>query len=252
MGKQLLIALLLAFATTTTSVYAEQFSIQKDRSRVIQLVGEINSDSVMPGIRTLAKLSLSPNPGLVDLIIDSPGGGVFAGFQFITLMKQFQGVGGVVRCSVVSMAASMAFHILLHCNERHVMEETLLLWHRARVNVGGLMGSPMTVNEAQALAIQLRQLDNHIFSDISEVMRGASRRYLQYHFEKETMHVATELARAVPKFIHVHRHIGNLLESLLLDENGKSRIQDSNSKKSTTSNTRKDRFIYRTNKLGDN
>jgi ATP-dependent protease ClpP protease subunit len=227
----------------------DEFAIQKDSSRVFKVIGEINAESLKEPTLTLAKLSLSNNPGVVDMIIDSPGGRVDAGFQFIILMKQFQRAGGIIRCSVVSMAASMAYHIFLHCNERHALEESLLLWHRARVNVGGFMGTPMTYNEASALAVQLKQLDDHIFLDISRAMSGASDKFLRYHFERETMHVASVLSLSVPGFMIVHESIGNLLESIL----GKESVpaQNSNNKVKTPAAPSKNErpvFTYQTSK----
>lgn len=215
-------------ATHLTAEPKKSFSIQADQSRVIQIMGAVEPGTLQDGMVKLAKLSLSESPGLVDIIIDSPGGRVDTGFQFIMLMKQFKQAGGIIRCSVVNMAASMAYHIFLHCDERHALSEAFLLWHRARVVVGGLMGQPMTFNEAHQLAVQLGQLDSHIFSDIRKKMPRVSTRYLRYHFERETLHVASQLNVAVPGFMSVHDSIGNLLESVLGKDFGRQQKIEEN------------------------
>lgn len=157
----------------------------------------------------------------VQLIINSPGGEVVTGFLFLNLMKSAQQLGLKVTCFVPTIAASMAYQILLNCDERHTLNHSFLLWHRARVNVGGMFGAPMTAPQALTLGRDLQALDNMIFNEVVKYMgREVSADVLEHHFEAETLHTGYNLHSMAPRFIMSHSAVRGLFEALL----GKVRI----------------------------
>lgn len=170
--------------------------------------------------RTLKEITSSMNtlilkknaPKVVNIILDSPGGSVYAGFQFISQMKTLQAKGTTIVCYVPGLAASMAFHILVHCNERIVLQESALLWHRARVFI--MMGV-MTSPAAAELSRSLEQIDTHILDDVREALKkDMSDEDILYHFDHETLHIGQPLCASAPSFCKARSHVPGLMETL--------------------------------------
>jgi hypothetical protein len=155
-------------------------------------------------------------PANLNMVISSPGGSVTAGFLFLDRMKAVQAKGTVVKCYVADVAASMAFQILLQCDERYSLNTSFLLWHRARVQMGGLFGSPpMTGPELYAIGVQLKDLDDHIYRDVVTAFGpDIPDHYIRFHFEQQTLHTGSNLANAVPEFISAVPSISGLYEAL--------------------------------------
>jgi ATP-dependent protease ClpP protease subunit len=154
-----------------------------------------------------------PDDTVVDLVIDSPGGSVFTGFQFVSVIDATRARGVHIRCFVPTVAASMAFQILLHCDERHVLDRSFLLWHRARVMMGGLFGQPMTAPALRALAYDLARLDRIILDEVTSLL-DMSTKAIRYHFEHETLHVGVTLADQASDTFTSWASIPGLFEAL--------------------------------------
>lgn len=150
----------------------------------------------------------------VNMIINSPGGSVTTGFFFISKLKALKAQGTVLNCYVVNLAASMAFHFLTQCDSVTVLDESGLLWHRARVNVGGLGGEPMTAPQASDLARDLSIIDDHIFTDVLAAVKGMPVADISYHFEKETLHFGRDLCKQTT-FCVSKPHVPGLLEAMV-------------------------------------
>lgn len=133
----------------------------------------------------------------VDLIINSPGGSVISGFIFISAMEAAKSRGVTIHCFVPNVAASMAFQILLHCNTRTVLSRSFLLWHRARVMLGGMFGSPMTAPQLSVMARELDRTDALILDEVRQYVNLPDEELI-YHFENETLHIGAQLAAAAP------------------------------------------------------
>ena len=129
----------------------------------------------------------------VNLVINSAGGSVTTGLEFIARLDYVVSRGLKVRCYVVDRAQSMAFLILLHCSERHATEHSDLLWHRAAtVHPGGVIQGV----EARIVADDLEVTDALFIKDLlrmpmpkAEIMR---------HLENQTHHIAINLNRMAP------------------------------------------------------
>lgn len=212
-----LLSLVMLFGAT--QVQASPSEVGSDGSKVMVIDTAISNGTMFPLINELRRMAVSkttPKSKTVDLVINSPGGSVVVGFEFLSLMSNLQDQGWKFRCSVYHVAASMAYQILNQCDERRALQNSFLLWHRARVFIGGLFGQAMTAPLAATLSEDLAAIDQIIFSQLQSGMgdAGASDEYLSHHFEAETLHVAANLHAAVPKYLSVYSSIPGLLEAL--------------------------------------
>lgn len=207
---KLLTTLTLASCISSTAVYAE---LVLEKEKVLVLNGVIAQGNIMSlGEEMIRRANEGQKE--VQLIINSPGGEILTGTLFLNLMADAQNKGLKVTCAVPVVAASMAYHILLHCDERHVLSKGFLLWHRARVYVGGLMGQPMTGPQAESLGKSLLDTDNGIFRDLRRLMTGISTEDLRFHFENETLHQGTAVHVLDPEFVTPHKAIKGIFEFL--------------------------------------
>lgn len=176
---------------------------QPETPKVIVLDAAITGASIRPASQYLEQLLAQPVvPSKIQLVINSPGGSVVAGFLFLDRLTALKQRGTAVECYVAEVAASMAFQILLQCDSRYVLDTSFLLWHRARVFIGGFGGTALTGPDAYALGIQLKDLDRHIYRDVRKYM-NAPDHYIRFHFERETLHTGSNLAKSVPSFIQI-------------------------------------------------
>lgn len=178
----------------------------------IVLSGPIGDRMYQPIMETMDKLE--KGKGTVDLIISSPGGSVAVGSLIIDRMEQMKQRGVVFRCVVRDLAASMAFQILLHCNERYATPKSFLLWHPVRIFFQGVILSPV----AEVLMIQLRMADEVALADLRQFL-PMEEKEMMWHFINETLHQAVNLQKSSPQFFkEVTNDIINLRpEKVLLD-----------------------------------
>lgn len=161
----------------------------------------------------------------VDLIISSPGGEVTEGLKFISKMEAAKAIGITIRCHVPDLAASMAFGILVHCDERYVLKNAFLLWHHARVSFGGFTPTAFTADQLLNVGKELADLDSLMLEETVEAL-AIPRPLVKYHFDQETLHIAGSLKKMAPKFLRVYDSIPGLLE--LLAEHRKANAKKGN------------------------
>lgn len=135
--KMFVISLAIFFSTMG---YSKTLTL--DPTKTLKVVGVVDKEITQTAdeLETLAKTNEE-----VTLVINSPGGSVMPGLIFIDRMEIVKQRGTKIRCVVSTLAASMAMHILAHCDTRYAFENTLLLWHPMRV--GGMFFS---VTQAEA------------------------------------------------------------------------------------------------------
>lgn len=207
--KNVLLTVAALFTFVSTSACADTF----DPRNTLIIEGPIAGETMRPiSVRMNELLTSESTPRVVNLIINSPGGSVYAGFQFITQMKSLQGKGTKFACYVPGLAASMAFHILTHCDKRVVLEESALLWHRARIFI---MFGVVTAPTSASIARDLQAVDNHILLNVSRsLVKDLSEEDINYHFEHETLHIGQTLCASAPNFCIAQSHIPGLMEAL--------------------------------------
>lgn len=177
-------------------------------ARVVALDAVIVDMNVMALLEPIEKM-LQDNKDPIDIIISSPGGDVLTGSFFINELEAFKLRGATFRCFVPAMAASMAFQILVHCDERYTLNRSVLLWHRVRVGLGD---QPLTGPMARVLARDLAQTDRMFLEELFDNL-GMSEGVVRYHFDAETLHFGENLARIAPGFIESFPAIPGLMEA---------------------------------------
>lgn len=175
--------------------------------RTLLISGVIAGGNILPiGKQMLALAKKSSDP--IALIINSPGGEINTGLIFLNYLEAAKALGAPVKCYVSSVAASLAFHILTRCTERHALTTTLLLWHRARLFAAF---TQLTAPIADSLAKGLQMADDIIIRSLRETL-GIPEADIMWHLENETMHTGISLHELAPNFIISHRDIPGLLE----------------------------------------
>lgn len=206
MLRAMFAALLLCLASTAS---ARAFrTVSPERTAMID--GVIAGNGLVGIGKQLMAWSMEDADAPIDLIIDSPGGAVYSGTLFINQMEAVRGRGTKIRCLVSGVAASMAFSILLHCDERVSLTNTYLLWHPVRVS--GV--NSLTAREAAVLSRDMRSLDKWILRDVARYMPELTSAQVKYHFYHESLHYARSLEEIAPSFMEVRDHIPGLAETL--------------------------------------
>lgn len=178
--------------------------VQLTPERTILLAGPITNSIVSPMMEAFDNLSKSGKD--IDVIISSPGGSVIAGSILIDRMEQLKNDGYNFRCVVRDIAASMAFQILLHCNERYATPHSFLLWHPVRIFAQGVVTTALASN----LATQLAQADEVALHDLRAYLPMKDEDML-LHFQNETLHQTYNLQQTAPGFFtKVTNSVSNL------------------------------------------
>ncbi len=202
--------MLLVLAMCVSGVAISAPKLDPKRTAVIE--GVIRGGNLGDVADALEKWSKDGSKKPASIIIDSPGGAVTTGFLFLNRMRAAQARGLVVNCYVPEVAASMAFQILMHCNSRHVLDRSFLLWHRVRI-MGGF--TPLTAPLLKYLGFQLQKLDTTITKELTSVLgEDMTPAAISYHFENETFHVGVDLAEMAPSAIESYSSIPGLYELL--------------------------------------
>lgn len=195
---------------TACSLQAEP-KFTTDNTLVIS--GPIQQGNIIPvGVAMVEKAKRGERE--VQLIINSPGGELITGNLFLALMREAQGQGLKVTCYIPTLAASMAFQILIHCDERHALSNAFLLWHRVRVFVGGMFGQPLTGPQALSLGKSLLHADSDIIRDLL-IKLPLEKETAMFHLENETLHTGVGLHSIAPTFITAHNSLGNILSFIM-------------------------------------
>jgi ATP-dependent Clp protease protease subunit len=179
-----------------------------DKSRAVYIYGPIDGN-VLPLGAKLLEYAKADKTKPVNIILNSPGGEVQTGFIFIDYMERVKAQGVEINCYVKRLAASMAFQILLRCNNRYALDNSLLLWHPAKV----FMMGALTTEQANAISEDLSVINRRIIRELVENMTGASFENIIKHFRRETLHFATDVvALTNGEFITTAKSIPDLIE----------------------------------------
>jgi ATP-dependent protease ClpP protease subunit len=200
--------LLAALMMGTPSIQAREFT--PDNTVVIDR--EITRETMVTVMASMEALLVADRaPSELNIILNSPGGSVNAGLQFVGKMHDLQGRGTKLNCIVTGLAASMAFHILTQCDTRTVMAESFLLWHRVRTVIQGIVTGP----QAADLAYELAVLDKDIFTALhASLGKDMTDNAILFHFNRESLHLGSDLHAMAPKFCKAVTHIPGLSKAL--------------------------------------
>ena len=114
---------------------------------------------------------------------------IFSGLLFINSMLSAQSEGVKIRCYVPGMAASMAFQIFAFCDERYVLEYSMLLWHPPRIS--GFM--TLTPKKLKDMSDRMETLEKELVDPLRKKLFMIPNKIFLFHYHNETFHLGTEL-----------------------------------------------------------
>ena len=165
------------------------------QDKVVPVIGEVGSSLIgQAGYLDQVTNEAEPNK-VIKIFINSPGGSVVAGNIFIQAMEVAKSRGWKIECAVSNIAASMAMHILTHCDKRIILKGGYLLFHEARTSVGGVMTARDMRRAAQSMDAMTYYLEEYMIDQL-----GCSAAFYREHNEGETMWTAETFKQAFPKF----------------------------------------------------
>lgn len=205
--KLIVLAMLLS---TTASAGTPRTPLTVNGTRVVSVYGPMTGRSMVLFMNNLDVLYERDKEAPIDIILDSPGGDLFYGYLAVDKMESLRRQGIKFRCFVRSFAASMAFQMLLHCDERYAAPHAAILWHPVRVFWMG----PLTAADASVMMTQLNIANQTVLDDLREHLPLPDEQ-LMWHFEKETLHHARELDKLAPGFFD---YVGYNIVNLYLNE----------------------------------
>jgi ATP-dependent Clp protease protease subunit len=141
-------------------IFSQQIITLK-KNNFININKEINSENINIWSKELSKINSNPT----YIYIDSPGGSVDAGLQFINTINWYLQQDKNVSC-IAKSAYSMAFIIFQHCSNRYIMLSTSLMQHQ--MSLSGLKG-PINnmMNYLEMVNTISYELDNKISSRLN-------------------------------------------------------------------------------------
>lgn len=219
MKKLLLVLIMLA------SGPASAFSLSKN---TMTIEGPIGAEIISKANKLISFSTNPKGPKVIDIVINSPGGSVFAGWQFITAMQIVKSRGYKIRCTVTSMAASMAFQIFSQCSERYAYKFSLLLWHPPAAD---LRGRP-TPQRAANLARALLQVEKELVAQLRTNFKLRDKTF-KYHYLRETMHTAQAVKLMSNRFL-----------KLVIDIKGMNGLSNLSHTQVKINSAKLGRFIY--------
>lgn len=125
----------------------------------------------------------------IYVLLNSPGGYVYAGTTLIDSIRMAQSRGVKVVCFSGALAASMAFNALLYCNERYALPHTKLLFHPVRID-----GATVTLNNLPEIEHGLRTVEEKLQPLMIRTM-GVTPKWFNFHYKAETLWDAEQLAK---------------------------------------------------------
>lgn len=156
-----------------------------------------------PKLKVAKETHLDP----VFVILNSPGGEVYVGAQFLSYLDAVKSRGVEVHCYVQGMAASMAYNILTQCDKRFGLESSLYLWHPPRVYG---MQMALTPTSTKVLYEQLAVIDTTVWEQVKS--SGFDAEFIKRHYDLETLHTGKSLDAVVKdRWLRTYAVIPNLL-----------------------------------------
>lgn len=127
------------------------------KNNFISINDIINDDNVNIWIRDLSKI----NTDSIYIYIDSSGGSVSAGLQFIEIINWYIEQGKKINC-IAKSAYSMAFVILQQCTNRYIMSSSIVMQHQ--ISLSGLKGS---LNNLVNYIDMIKEIGNNLDNKIA-------------------------------------------------------------------------------------
>ncbi len=191
---KIILAAILACVSISAPSNAKTLTLNPERT--VHIRGPIGGGSAINQASRIEELAKTAED--IYLVINSPGGEVTLGYLIINSMNVAKERGVKFKCYVPQMAASMAFQVFANCNERYTLSGTYLLWHSVRVSAEMTLTPALT----KQLYFELRQIERRMTSELLSVM-DVERKFFDYHYNAESLWVASQLNQSVKNFITI-------------------------------------------------
>lgn len=202
--KKILALMFIVVSSLAAKSAKKEVSI--DEGRVILVEGAITGSTARNMVNEIDRMEKDTSRP-IDLVFNSPGGELLSGYLVVDRMEAARAKGVKVRCFVRGLAASMAFQMLLHCDERYATPHALLLWHPVRIFWMG----PLTQADASLIAKHLKSANRTVLDDLKKHLPDLSIKDLLWHYQQESLHQAVSLDRIAPRFFdYIGNDIGNM------------------------------------------
>jgi ATP-dependent Clp protease protease subunit len=146
------------FTAFMSNVFAREIVLTETNS--VSLVGPVTSDSIGEIMYTLTEISQKENPSdPIYLVLNTPGGSVYAGLQLIEYMNTLRRPVLVV----ANLAVSMGFHILQHSKQRLVTKFATIMSHRASGSFNGDIPQQVS-HRLKHVSDLVGKMDEHVIS----------------------------------------------------------------------------------------
>lgn len=202
------VALFLLLAINGSRSTADEGVLTVDRARLIRLIGTVNFN-MLKKANDITKLADSSSKNIY-LLFNSPGGSIAVGEVIIESIRYAKHKNVSVICLSSINAMSMAFTIMLHCNQRYVLSSTRMLFHPARVS---WLGSSITAPTADDISERLKKYDIETIKLISDKLDWTPE-FTSKHYYRETMWRGKDLAK-LTRFFKVVNVILNVPDLFL-------------------------------------
>lgn len=189
-----MIRISLAFILLVTAVLnyptkAQAEVVNLNPKRLIEVIDVIDGGVVAQAQRVHDLVTESKAP--IDLLINSPGGAITPGYMLVDALDAARKSGVKIRCAVGVLAASMAFNLLAHCDERYALRHAAMLFHPPRISARG----PLTVKDLDQASDDLKRILRKSTPELL-AMVGMTPKEFYKHFHAETLWTAEQLAEA--------------------------------------------------------
>lgn len=160
--------------------------------RTVEVIDIVDSDILGEAQKLSNFAADSKDP--IYVLLNSPGGIIIFGQSFIDAMEQARAKGIEITCVTGVLAASMAFNMLAHCDNRYALRHSKLLFHPARIG----SREPLSADMLMEAYKDLVRIEKYSIPEIQQMM-GMSDEQFIYHYKRETMWDAEQLIDASPK-----------------------------------------------------
>lgn len=181
----------LVAASAACSGPASAQTITLNSKRLVEVIDVIDGGVLAQAQQVAVLAAASKEP--IDFLINSPGGGVLAGYMLVDSMDAARKEGVKIRCAVGVLAASMAFNLLAHCDERYALRHAALLFHPPRIFAKG----PMTAADLDRASEDLKRIITKSTGELVSMV-GMPESVFYKHFNEETMWTAEQLVDESP------------------------------------------------------
>lgn len=153
-------------------------------SRLVSVIGIVDDSILLKAgeLITLAEKSKEP----IYIHLNSPGGMVSPGLIFMDAMALVRERGVQLVCVSTALAASMAFNVMIECDERYALPNTQLLFHPVRV------GGQFAADELAYYLDEVLAIEEYMKPQLIEMM-GIDEEAFEYHYQHETFWSARRL-----------------------------------------------------------